>query len=593
MPSTPSILCRAKASYKKSPGLLELTHSHLQWTAAGKQAPDLRIPNSKAASLFCSKEGSPQVKLKLALVGDDVGHTFMFTAPQATASTERELFKKEITNIIVLNRASTTDTPTKPLLPSSKTPGHASTSTPKSFTPLPVPAVSRATSVSSNGRASSSAPGGSTEDFRIRKKVLMKNPELATLHRELVMTGQITESEFWEGREHLLLSEAAQESQKRGRPGQIVDPRPETVAGGDTKIVVTPQIIRDIFEEYPVVAKAYNETVPKQLTEAEFWKRYFQSKLYNIHRASIRSSAAQHVVKDDPIFDKYVEREDDELEPRRQRDDNVQIFVNLNATQEDHTESGNQKDTTMQAGRQRGALPLIRKFNEHSERLLNAAEGSPSKRRRFDDDKESLYAQIDLDDLHDAESSAGIILEMKDRDRYFDGRVAGQTVADDDIMPPFRSVLPDVRAQVNDWGTSLSNLKIEKKAGDAALLTMTQNVQARLEVKMRKNDIPEGVFAQMRTCQTAANEFLRQFWSSIYPSTAEGQVLAPATPAQKAAKVAKMAGYLAKTPEKVDAIVQVARAEGVDPTKVEVAMKPVLAAVEKALQFQKSRRPPR
>lgn len=27
----------------------------------------------------------------------------------------------------------------------------------------------------------------------------------------------------------------------------------------------------------------------------------------------------------------------------------------------------------MQAGRQRGALPLIRKFNEHSERLLNTA----------------------------------------------------------------------------------------------------------------------------------------------------------------------------------------------------------------------------
>lgn len=27
----------------------------------------------------------------------------------------------------------------------------------------------------------------------------------------------------------------------------------------------------------------------------------------------------------------------------------------------------------MQAGRQKGALPLIRKFNEHSERLLNSA----------------------------------------------------------------------------------------------------------------------------------------------------------------------------------------------------------------------------
>jgi hypothetical protein len=48
-----------------------------------------------------------------------------------------------------------------------------------------------------------------------------------------------------------------------------------------------------------------------QLSEAEFWKRYFQSKLFNSHRASIRSSATQFVVKDDPIFDKYLEKEDD------------------------------------------------------------------------------------------------------------------------------------------------------------------------------------------------------------------------------------------------------------------------------------------
>ena len=48
-----------------------------------------------------------------------------------------------------------------------------------------------------------------------------------------------------------------------------------------------------------------------KLSEAEFWSRYFQSKLFNAHRASIRSSAAQHVVKDDPIFDKYLEKDDD------------------------------------------------------------------------------------------------------------------------------------------------------------------------------------------------------------------------------------------------------------------------------------------
>jgi transcription initiation factor TFIIH subunit 1 len=39
------------------------------------------------------------------------------------------------------------------------------------------------------------------------------------------------------------------------------------------------------------------------------------------------------------------------------------------------------------------------------------------------------YAQIDLDDLHDPESSAGILLEMQDRQRYFEGGIQTQNLA--------------------------------------------------------------------------------------------------------------------------------------------------------------------
>jgi transcription initiation factor TFIIH subunit 1 len=176
--------------------------------------------------------------------------------------------------------------------------------------------------------------------------------------------------------------------------------------------------------------------------------------------------------------------------------------------------------------------------------------------------------------------------------------------------------------------TFTSQLKINKKSGDAALLAMTQNVSARLEIKMKKSasyfslyrlailqtiysdDIPPELFSQMTTCQTAANEFLRQFWSCMYPPAAEQQALAPATPSQKAAKAAKMIGYLGKTPEKVDALIRTAQVEGIDATKVEIvrafalsyylttqyklqAMKPILDAVDRALAFHRSRKPPK
>ena len=215
---------------------------------------------------------------------------------------------------------------------------------------------------------------------------------------------------------------------------------------------------------------------------------------------------------------------------------------------------------------------------------------------------------------------------MQEKQRYFDGRANG-TDADSEAVK-VRSHIPHffhalnafcsaliserrfssqsrvyrigrlvLRRSVRDniqvfHSTDVSGrqLKIDRKAGDSALIAMTQNVSSRLDVRMRKrkqigplccrlltvlaflslDDIPEGLFHQMTTCQTAANEFLRQFWLAMYPPPNDSQALSVATPAQKAAKAAKMAGYLAKTPEKIDALVAMARKEGADPARVQV-----------------------
>ncbi|KAI9511168.1 hypothetical protein F5148DRAFT_975611 [Russula earlei] len=593
-----STVCAARASYKKIPGLLELTSTHLQWTQDGKKAPVVRVPHAEVSSLFSSKEGAAQVRLKVGLENDSNGHNFTFTSPPPLALTERETFKAQLTTIISNNRAAR-ETGVLPL-PQQSIDVHAAPSSPNGAAhraPPPTPSrpsTSRAESVSSTRGTPVNDP---INDFRIRKKVLVKTPELAALHRELVMSGQITETEFWEGREHLLLAQAAVDSQKKGRPGQLVDPRPQAVEGGEVKIVITPQLVHDIFDEYPVVAKAYDENVPNKLSEAEFWKRYFQSKLFHSHRASIRSTATQHVVKDDAIFDKYLEKPDDELEPRKRRGDEVDTFIDLEATREDHEETGNEKDVTMQAGKQRGALPLIRRFNEHSERLLKStiSMDGAGKRRRVDpgdaNDPNSQYAQIDLADLHSPESSTGIVLEMQDRQRYFDAR-PGAGVSAEQAPRPTVDLPPAVqqmRRDVEGWEAHLSRCKIDRKAGEASLVSMTQNVAARLETYKRKADIPEEIFRQMRTCQTAANEFLRQFWSAIYPPAGE-TLGGPTTLAQKTAKATRMAGYLTKTPEKVAAIIRAAEMAGVDRGRVQTGMQPTLDAVSKALRFWETRK---
>ncbi|KAJ7859719.1 hypothetical protein B0H13DRAFT_1126163 [Mycena leptocephala] len=583
----PPSVCTAAASYKKLPGVLELNDTHLQWAQDGK-GPSVRVAHSEVAALFSSKEGAAQVRLKVALVGDDTGHSFAFTSPKA--QNEREKFKAELTVIVSRNRAASEAAARAPVVPAKPSPvAKPVVAAPQR--PIISQTPSRAMSVSSTDQRNVTIiPGNDpATDVRLRKTILMSDPELGALHRELVaISGQLSEAEFWEGREHLLLSLAASENQAKGKPGQMVDPRPETV-DGETKIVMTPQMIHEIFDEYPVIAKAHRENVPSKLTESEFWTRYFKSKLYHAHRASIRSTAVQHVVQEDPILDKYLEKIDDELEPRRQRTERVDLFVDLGATLEDHGETGNEKDVTMIAGRQRGALPLIRKFNEHSERLLNSALGDipAAKRQKLNPDES--YGQIDIDDLRDPESSTGIVLEMQDRQRYFEGGISNSAPEASRKPVDIKTLIRHAKVNMENWQTNLTQLQIERKAGDTALLSMTKNVAARLDVKSRKNDIPDALFRQMTICQTATNEFLRQFWSSMYPPAAEVQVVAVATPAQRTAKAAKMIGYLSKTQEKVDALVYMGPQHNVDPARIEIAMKPVLDAANRAIAFHRTK----
>jgi len=191
------VICRAKASYKKIPGLLELTSTHLQWSQDGKGVV-LKVPNVQAASLFCSKEGAAQVRLKLGVTGDEggQGHNFTFLAPAPTATQDREAFKRELSSIISRNRTALENAAT----PQPGTPGPFP-GQPPAF-PRPLQSLSRGSTPGASPRTPlpPSSPGN-PEDFRLRKTVLLKNPELAALHLELVMGGQIAENEFWEGRE--------------------------------------------------------------------------------------------------------------------------------------------------------------------------------------------------------------------------------------------------------------------------------------------------------------------------------------------------------------------------------------------------------
>ena len=197
-------------------------------------------------------------------------HNFTFTAtPPSAATGDRDLFKQQLSAVIADNRqrAEHANADSHPVAAPNRSNGGSAPGGDdlkplaggfsaldkgkgKELTPAPV----------------ATAGGAMSSTFALRRGLLESDPELNMLHRELVRSRVITEAEFWEGREQLVEAAAAELAQRKGRSGEMVDPRPELGDGGEVTVKITPQLIKEIFEEYPAVLRAYNENVPEPVS---------------------------------------------------------------------------------------------------------------------------------------------------------------------------------------------------------------------------------------------------------------------------------------------------------------------------------------
>ncbi len=402
--SAPATLA-ASVSVAKKPGTLTLSSHMMQWVptqSSSASQETIRVPLGEVEKLLASvvKPEATTFSLKLVLFQPDDPEEprvtvrgksdvlFTFTAPEGRdkALSDREAFKERLYHIANANKAEREA---------------ASGKAGSSAAPLGSSPAKEATPVvrqqaSAAAAASPAPPGGAAppelsaeekarrreQELQLRVSILQAHPELKALHHDLVIGKVMRDAEFWSHptRAALLRSERAMLQQRQGRNAMIADPKPSNDADGNLKINLSAQMVRDIFEQYPVVAKAYGDLVPKRLDEQAFWSRYFQSKLYHRLRTSARSTASEHIVSADAIFDKYLDDvvEDDDYESRRAFRAH-DTFLDLGATEEDHGETGNRKDYTMRAGAAKSTLPLLRRFNEHSTSLLDSALGAQEK----------------------------------------------------------------------------------------------------------------------------------------------------------------------------------------------------------------------
>ncbi|GAA5969157.1 hypothetical protein JCM21900_004143 [Sporobolomyces salmonicolor] len=625
--ATSAAICSAQTSYKKRPGTLTLSRRALQWIPQGASAPELSVRNELMSALFASKEGGPRVMLKVAFTpsppSTDDSYNFTFTSA-ASALSDRERFKTELSGVIAQNREREAQAATSAGAATTASGGEGAAAAPAAA-PAGPPNGAGGTAVNGKGkgkertldspapaRGSPAAPAASSSQgntFRLRKLVLQSSPQLLALHRDLVLSNQITEAEFWDGREDLLAAVAAEEGLMRGKSGEMVDPKTVTGQNGEVTVKITPALIREIFEEFPVVLKAYNDNVPDPLDEAAFWTRYFQSKLFNRNRTTNR--AAVDAIKDDPIFDKYLGKEDDDIEPQHLPDHDIYRLLDLAATEEDQHEISNlPRDYTMKAGGQRASLPLMRRFNEHSERLLNQALGSSADRNRGYADPghagdRRYYEEIEISDLQESHKSDRISLTLADQTKKSTlagaatpTEVSGAMEGEDSLAAMARRRMEEKRVRETveaEWEGRLGGFKVDAQAVRDGMRDMMDSVGQQAARSRKTGGGSSGLSrAHLLTVESISStslEFLRHFWSAVLPPKPNDlSAFALAPPKERAARAEKFKGYLEKSRERIEKAVADARAEGDEMgRRVEAALLPIGEAIEAAVLLYKSR----
>eukprot|EP01064_Diplonema_japonicum_P003077 TRINITY_DN12032_c0_g1_i1.p1 TRINITY_DN12032_c0_g1~~TRINITY_DN12032_c0_g1_i1.p1 ORF type:complete len:424 (+),score=81.39 TRINITY_DN12032_c0_g1_i1:258-1529(+) len=113
-----------------------------------------------------------------------------------------------------------------------------------------------------------------SEEAATKAKVLSKNPALGALHASLVAKRKVlTDEEFWATRQQYLSTPIAPMRSAHFTRELLSESSQET-----STYKLNSQLIKDIFEEHPLVEEAYvDHVLHKSLPEASFWSDFLKS----------------------------------------------------------------------------------------------------------------------------------------------------------------------------------------------------------------------------------------------------------------------------------------------------------------------------
>lgn len=260
-------------------------------------------------------------------------------------------------------------------------------------------------------------------DAMLQQSLLKSNTSLQRVFMELLATKSDSVSnakfvaQFWSTRLPLLRAHAFERVQQRGAYNALSNLKMR-IEEEKTKLSLSGERIGLIFNQHPLVKKAYDENVPRAMDETQFWQRFFRSKLFK----KLRGERVTDADAPDNILDRYLHI--DELSDQFYEDTHVPHFLDLAGNEMDNSQRrGNRPDIDMRPAPIE-KVPIIRTLNALSEKIMakvapsDVAPLAPIGMREEEFDRQQLL----LRDLREEKEIEKLPLNMRDYSGLFSNR---------------------------------------------------------------------------------------------------------------------------------------------------------------------------
>lgn len=406
------------------------------------------------------------------------------------------------------------------------------------------------------------------KNTQLQEMVLKENKQLFRTFQETVMKGEMSNLEFWSTRIHLLRNYALSSTQKKGAYNVLGTIKPTTGTDNRLNLSLTREKIHDIFEQYPIVQQAYNENVP-QLTEAQFWERFFQSRLF-------RKLRGERITANDPmdaVLDRYLTIYEDEGMKRKlaQEEDrdtlHVPQFLDIEGNQENASEKlGNRPDLTMRSVQD--SVSLLRAMNSLSQRMIYGTEDGRVIAQREPSESTQLAEELNLKDLDNQQSKVPVaelhlVNERNKKSKMNNGAPGIDQREINNLKSSFNNSI--------NFSEIGGDPDIFKKADDQITSIIRQRAIQEEGARKWNDDSDKRLIDEVQITHATSIEFLRHFWTHFLsgdPSQASG--------------VAKLVASLKKSIQRLDAVV--AQSPKEHQHKVQQSLAPLLKSIRCALE---------